>query len=113
MTSLDELRSKRAELEAQQKKLDTEIKKMKEDEKRLREEQVHAKIEALTPEQKTALLSLIKHDRSSCSDADPCNGYSYATDNYRCRKCMLMEILNGEHGGMFDFDITVDIERID
>lgn len=105
MAKLDELKRQREEIEAQ-------ITKIEEDERRVRENKVIKKIENMTPEKKKILLSLVKHDRTSCSDEHPCNGYSYMTNKYRCRKCMLMEILNGEHGGVFDFDISVEISEV-
>lgn len=69
------------------------------------------KINSFTEESKNYLLSFIEHDRTSCSDENPCNGYSYWKNNFRCRKCMLIEILNGDHSGDFDFKITVDITK--
>jgi len=105
MSKLDELRKQREELEAQ-------IKAAEEEEQREHENAVLQKIDAITPEMKEAILSIMKHDRTSCSDDNPCNGYSYIDGRYRCRKCMLMEILRGDHGGQFDFDLTVEISEV-
>ena len=77
------------------------------------EDAVSMKIRSLTEEQRMLLLSMMEHDRTSCSDEDQCNGYFYSNEHWRCRKCMLMEILRGEHGGTFDFKITVDIHKVD
>lgn len=105
MGKLEALRKQQQEIEAQ-------IKEEEDAERRKREETVIKKIEALTPTEKEMILSLMKHDRTSCSDEFPRNGYSDYGGKYRCRKCMLMEILNGEHGGRFDFDISVDINEV-
>lgn len=105
MSKLDNLRKQKDELEAQ-------IKAAEEEEQRAREKEVLDKIEAMTPEKKAMILTHMKHDRTSCSDENPCNGYSYYNNRYRCRKCMLMEILNEEHGGRFDFDIVVEIREV-
>lgn len=105
MAKLDDLRKQKEELEAQ-------IKAVEEEEQRAKEKAVLDKIKAITPEKKEMILGLMEHDRTSCSDENPCNGYSYYNDRYRCRKCMLMEILNGEHGGRFDFDIAVEIREV-
>lgn len=106
MGKLEELRKQKQEIEAQ-------IKDAEDEEQREREENVIKKIEAITLDKKEAILSIMEHDRTSCSDENPCNGwYSSYYDGYRCRKCMLMEILNGEHGGRFDFNISVDINEV-
>ena len=105
MAKLDDLTKQKEELEAQ-------IKAVEEEEPRAKEKAVLDKIKAITPEKKEMILGLMEHDRTSCSDENPCNGYSYYNDRYRCRKCMLMEILNGEHGGRFDFDIAVEIREV-
>ena len=105
MAKLDDLRKQKEELEAQ-------IKAVEEEEQRAKEKAVLDKIKAITPEKKEMILGLMEHDRTSCSDENPCNGYSYYNNRYRCRKCMLMEILNGEHGGRFDFDIVVEIGEV-
>ena len=98
----------------QRKKTDFEKQYEKDKEAALNEMEaaVSMKITSLTSEQKTLLLSMLEHDRTSCSDENQCNGYSYSSKHWRCRKCMLMEILRGEHGGTFDFKITVDIHEV-
>ena len=105
MSKLEDLKRQKEELEAQ-------IKAVEEEEQRAKEKAVLDKIKAITPEKKEMILGLMEHDRTSCSDENPCNGYSYYNNRYRCRKCMLMEILNGEHGGRFDFDIVVEIGEV-
>lgn len=105
MSKLEDLKRQKEELEAQ-------IKAVEEEEQRAKEKAVLDKIKAMTPEKKAMILELMEHDRTSCSDENPCNGYSYYNNRYRCRKCMLMEILNGEHGGRFDFDIVVEIREV-
>lgn len=101
--TIDEMKKKRDAL-------DKEI-KQKEDEKLAAAEKcVSDKIRSISDEEKKTILSHMQHDRSSCSDTDPCNGlYSSSDGGYRCRKCMMIEIFNGEHGGLYDFEITAEI----
>lgn len=60
-----------------------------------------------------SILQCIEHDRSSCSDEDPCNGYSDRTNNARCNKCHLIEILDGDYGNDFDVKFEVIITRVE
>lgn len=95
------------ELEEMRKEIDASIAEKKEKESQKRREHAIAKIDSFSEEQKQFLLSLIEHDRTSCSDEHVYNGrYSRSDGGWRCRKCMLIEILNGEHGGDFDFDLV-------
>jgi len=63
---------------------------------------------------KDVILPLIEHDRSSCSDENPCNGFGSASYGARCNKCHLIEILDGQYGNEFDvkFEVVIiDIEE--
>lgn len=105
MTKLEQLKDQRN-------KLDIEI---QEEEERLRQERYNAvteKLNSLSDEQKKFLLSQLSHDRTSCSDEHPVNGLYSSGNTFRCRKCMLMEIFNGEHGGCYNFKFNVDISEI-
>lgn len=100
------------QLKADRDKIDKQI-KIEED--RISAEKRNAvveKIEALTDEEKENILSHMSHSCTSCSDEYPCNGYSAYSGTYRCSKCMMMEILNGEHGGRFDFELDVSIIEV-
>lgn len=100
------------QLKADRDKIDQQI-KMEED--RITAEKRSAvvnKIDALTDEEKENILSHMSHSCTSCSDEYPCNGYSAYSRTYRCSKCMMMEILNGEHGGNFDFELDVSIIEV-
>lgn len=86
-----------------------ELQKIIDDRKKLAEDKnyhkIYSKINSITDDEIKTILKFIKHDRSSCSDDDPCNGIYYTDDGkrtYRCRKCALMEILE-EKSGFFDF----------
>lgn len=111
MANLAELREKKRLLDEQQKQLEEEIQKAEEEARTKAESAVEDKLMTMSAADKLLLLSHITHDRSSCSDENPCNGYSYANNKWYCRKCMLMQILDGDHGGKFDFDIDVTIHR--
>lgn len=60
------------------------------------------------------LLKGLKHDRSSCSDENPCNGYSTLTGSAGCRKCHFIEIMQdheiGEH--FFEVELEIGITKI-
>lgn len=100
------------ELKEQLDKLDKEIKEVEEKELLERQRSVYEKIESMSEEDKHIILSYMKHDRTSCSDKEHWNGYYDDEHRWRCSKCMLMEILNGEHGGRFDFSFSVDIWEV-
>lgn len=100
------------ELEEMRKEIDAKIAEEKEKESQKRRNLAIAKIDSFTEEQKQFLLSLIEHDRTSCSDTYIENGrYSRSDGGWRCRKCMLIEILNGEHGGDFDFTLIPEFHQ--
>ena len=77
-----------------------------------KENAVLKRLDALTEEEKEFILSHLDHSCTSCSDENPCNGYSSYNGTYRCSKCMLIEIFNRAHGGTFDFDFDVTITRV-
>lgn len=121
MASLEELREKKRQLEsqqkhleAQQKQLDKEIEQAKVIELKRAQNAVSKKIEDMTDKEKKFILDHIDHNAPDCSDYNPCNGFNYSIGgpSWRCKKCMLMEIFNGEHDGMFDFELTVDINEV-
>ena len=67
----------------------------------------------MSDEEKKYIIAHTEHTRSTCSDENPCNGlFSASNGGYRCPKCMLMEILNGEHGGKYDFHLHFDIYEV-
>lgn len=112
MKSLDELLAERKEIDAQ-------IEKAKEQEIQARREAVSKKLESFTEEQKEFLLSFVKHSSTYCSDTKVVNGlhygygYSDRDATYDCKKCMLIEVLRGDHGSSYDFSIDVNFWRVD
>lgn len=59
-----------------------------------------------------ALLALVPHGRSSCSDDDPNNGfYSRSGGGPRCDRCALME-LTEDHADNFDFTLDLRFTRV-
>lgn len=105
--TLDELKLKREEL-------DLEIKNLEEKQRHKQREIVYKKILNMSDEEKQILLSLVSHSRSSCDEDSDCpiNGFSEYSNKFDCPKCMLIEILNGEHGGRFDFSFSVHIQEV-
>ena len=102
------------ELILKEKELLKKLNKIKEEKEEIRQkkvaekkEEVAKKIEYLR-EHKDIIIPLLKHSRTSCSDEHPYNGYSYYSGYARCKKCYLIEILNGEWGN--EIDITFDVE---
>ena len=98
------------DLRAQKKALEAKIAEAEKRELEAAQKKVEEKINSFSDEEKQFLLSLINHDRSSCDDDNIWNGWD--GERFRCSKCMLIEILNGQHGGEFDFSISVDIHRV-
>lgn len=75
--------------------------------------EVAQRILEMSDEEKAYIIAHTEHSRTTCSDENPCNGlYSASDGGYRCPKCMLMEILNGEHGGKYDFQLHFDIYEV-
>lgn len=112
MASLSELREKKRLMEEERKVLDKEIAEAEENELMIARAAVSKKIEEMTEEDKRFILDHMKHECNSCVEGFTENGYSWSRENWRCRKCMLTEIFNGEHGGRFDFEISVDIYEV-
>ena len=112
MATLAEMREQRRQLEAEKQKLDKEIKEAEAEALASAQFEVEHKIQNMSEKEKQYILSLIDHDRSSCKDGYSENGWSWSRNKWYCRKCMLEEILNGEHGGKFDFKISVDIFEV-
>ena len=112
MASLIELREKQRKMEEEKRKLDKEITEA--EAKALADAQyvVEQKIENMTDEEKERILSNMKHECGSCIEGFTENGYSYHRGYWKCRKCMMMEILDGQHGGEFDFEFTVEIRKV-
>lgn len=101
--TLQEMREQKAQLEKQ----------IAEEEKRelaRKQQAVEDKIASYSDEEKEFMLKLIEHTRTSCDDENPWNGWD--GNRFRCNKCMLMEILNGQHGGEFDFSFDICITRV-
>ena len=100
------------ELRAKRDKLDKDIKELEEKELLERQRVVSNKISMMTDEEKQFILDHMEHSRTSCSDENPQNGYYDDEHKWRCQKCMLMEILSGQHEGRFDFKISADIWEV-
>ncbi|MBQ2856612.1 MAG: hypothetical protein IJE78_05680 [Bacteroidaceae bacterium] len=86
---LEKYRSKIKELEEEKSKVQSELLDLK----------LAANLEKLKELSKYSdiILRFMDHDRTSCSDEDPCNGLYTNCDgdpSYRCTKCALMEILS-------------------
>lgn len=98
------------EMREQRKRLDAEIAQAEKEELAKKQKAVEDKIASYSDEEKAFMLKLIEHTRTSCDDENPWNGWDGG--KFRCNKCMLMEILNGQHGGEFDFSFDVYISRV-
>ena len=116
MASLSELREKKRLMEEERKKLDKEIANAEAEELVNARAIVAKKIADMSDEEKRWLIDHTEHSRSSCSDDNIANGFWTACykdkGSWRCPKCMMMEILNGEHGGRFDFKLTIEIFEV-
>lgn len=110
--TLADLRKQRAELAKQQADLDKQIRTMEEQELIALQNENWEKIEKMTDEEKEYILSLVEHERSSCTGHCSYNGWSEERHRFYCKKCMLEEIFSGEHYGRFKFSLDVVIEEI-
>ena len=111
--------NRKEELDIEEKELYEKLNKIKAEKEEIRqheikekEKEVEKKLDYIRKHQ-DIILPLIKHDRTSCSDENPCNGYSYCDGHARCGKCFLTEILNGEWGNVFDVDFNVDFTDVE
>lgn len=62
------------------------------------------------------ILSLLEHDRISCSDEHPCNGFCTDTwyeERWACGKCALIEVLDGKLGDDYEVSFDVRFTRIE
>jgi hypothetical protein len=85
--------------------LDAEIERRKQQKRRMAEEQLEEEAQHLL-DNVDAILLLMTHSRSSCSDADPCNS-SYRAGRCRCNKCEVMMFKwQGEWDPNFKIQIT-------
>ena len=122
-------KSELEELRRQQAQIAKEIEEAEEEERKNARREAIDHVESFSEEEKKFILSLLKHNRSSCSDENPCNGiyfdnysdpvrYGNYTQrggnyNFRCPKCALMEIFDGAYEGRFDFFFDATIFSVD
>lgn len=110
---------RKEELDKEERMLYEKLNRIKEEKDAIHEEELNAKKKEVAKkidyirEHQDIILPLISHDRTSCSDVNPANGYNCEYGS-RCRKCHLIEILNGEWGaGDFEVDFDVHINQIE
>ena len=99
-------------LEEKMRKLKKQLQEIKDKEYKEKIEKNKIKLDELR-ENKDYILSLFSHDRTSCSDDNPINGYSEVSGYPRCGKCFLMEILNNEWDNSFEVSFEIDFLRIE
>lgn len=110
--------TRKEELEAEETELYERITKIKEEKEKIRQNELAEKKKTIAKhiqylrKNKNIILSLLDHSKTSCSDDNCYNGYSISDGYARCKKCFLIEILNGEYGeGDFEITFDVDISR--
>lgn len=116
MKNTKSLEKRKQELKDEEKALKEKLAKIQEEQREIKEQELSEKKEQVAKkiqymrDNREVVLSLLKHDRTSCSDENPCNGL-YSSDNGpRCQKCFLIEILNGDYiDGEYDIDFSVNI----
>lgn len=110
--------TRKEELDLEEKDLYEKINKIREEREEILQQEleekkriVASKIKYLR-DNKDIILPLLKHNRTSCNDKNPCNGFDSYKGYARCDKCFLIGILNGEYeDGEFDVDFSVNITR--
>lgn len=100
------------EMRAERKALDEQIKAAERQALDEKEKEVMNKIQSFSEEQIQFMLSLIPHTHPSCVEGCTVNGYMYDRQKWSCNRCMLEEILRGEHYGEYDFEFSVDIHKV-
>lgn len=102
------------ELNLEEKDLYEKLNKIKKQKEKIRQQkisdkrkEIDKKIEYLQ-EHKDIILPLFKHEMTSCSDEHPCNGYCYSIESARCKKCYLIEILNGVWRSEINIKFDID-----
>lgn len=106
------------ELDLEEKDLYDKLNKIKTQKEEIRQQKIEEKKKEIGKkldyirEHQDIILSLIKHDRTSCSDDYPCNGYNYNRGYARCNKCYLIEILNGEWENEIDVNFSVGFTNV-
>lgn len=116
---LNELTNKQTVLDSELRKYRYKVQQLEEEKLKLqdalREIELATNLERLNEmaEHKDVILKFMDHDRTSCSDEDPCNGIFDPAHTYRCRKCALMEILeNPDYYQDYKVDLNVEITHI-
>ena len=87
-----------------------------EKEKLLREQKLKKNEEQLEKLRKhrEAILDIFEHDTTSCSDDNVCNGvFQMHTGLCSCRKCALIEILDGKWGNDYEVSFSINILKVE
>ena len=100
------------EVRKEKEKIDQEISNLQDMLKHLQEEKYieqrnNAKLDYIRKYQKI-ILPLLSHNRTSCSDENPCNGYDGL--KYRCAKCYLIELINYDWCTPPNIDFSVELQ---
>ena len=105
------------ELDLEEKDLYEKLNKIKKEKEEIRQQKISDKRKEVAKkiryirDNKDAILPLLKHSRTSCSDENPCNGYDYSKGYAKCDKCWLIEILDDEwYDENVDFDVEFSVE---
>lgn len=112
--------TRKEELYLEEKDLYEKINKIREEKEEIRQQELKEKKKIVADkirtmrENKDIILSLLAHDRTSCNDKNPFNGFDLHKGYARCDKCFLIEILNGEYeDGEFDVNFSINITSTD
>ena len=112
MNSIIEMRKKLAEIDKEKNELAAKLAEAEEKELERQRNENFDTIINMPEEEKLRLLNLIEHEYESCSRGNCENGWSEYRNRFFCKRCMLEEILGGEHCGRFRFKMSVEIEEI-
>lgn len=108
--------TRREELDLEERDLYEKINKIRSEREEILQQELEEKKRIVAKkiqymrDNKNIILSLLKHNRTSCNDENPFNGFQTDKGYAKCNKCFLIEILNGEYGdGEFDVDFSINI----
>ena len=110
--TIDEINKERAKLQEKLKKLDTEEEKIKEVERQDKRKQTQKLVNLMREHKDLVLAMFPKHSRTSCSDEDVCNGFYSCEGHYRCKRCAILEILDGDDLTGIEVSFGIDFHEI-
>lgn len=111
--TIEEINKERAKLQEKLKKLNVEEEKIKEVERQDKRKQTQKLVNLMRGHKDLFLAMFPEHSRTSCSDENVCNGfYGCTSTQYRCKRCAILEILDGDDLTGIEVSFNIDFREI-